>query len=281
MNTILVALLSSLLLASASPRSTSTPGTGTAPTGWEEGPVYVDSTDILYLESFPVQVHLLVQGSLPTPCHEAEWAVEEGADGISVRLWSVSDPGAICVDVLEPFEISIPLGSFETADLPVELDGEPVGRVVVGGTPSGTTAPSLVGAGWSFGMCVGYCLSDLVVDGDHLVLTGTDRREQATLFVNEGALTPAGRERIDAAVAALGDVILEPVYGCPDCADGGAAYLSFARDGVASRHEMEFGEPPAEIAELHEIAMSLIGSLERCETTELVHVAEGCVPVER
>ena len=77
MNTMLIALLSSLLLASASPGSTASPGTETAPTDGEEGPVYVDSTDILYLESFPVQVRLLVQGSLPTPCHEAAWAVEE------------------------------------------------------------------------------------------------------------------------------------------------------------------------------------------------------------
>lgn len=284
MNTMLVALLSILLFVGASADgSTASPGVAVAQTSAEEGPVYVDSTDILYLESFPVQVQLLVTGSLPTPCHEARWDVQESAAGISVRLWSESDPGAICADVLEPIEVSIPLGSFETASLPVDLNGQPVGRVEVGSAPapSGSTAPALIGAGWSFGMCIGYCLADLVVDGDRLVLSGTDRRDEAILFVNEGSLTPVGRERLDAALAAFGDAALEPVYGCPDCADGGAAYLSLARDGVASRSDMEFGEPPVELAELYEIAMSLIGSLESCEPSELTDVAEACAPVER
>ena len=45
---------------------------------------------------------------------------------------------------------------------PSTLNGEPVGRVEIGGEPTGTSAPSLLGAGWSFGMCAGYCIADLV-----------------------------------------------------------------------------------------------------------------------
>src|SRR5687768_12997691 len=117
METLIALLLSLLVLAgSAAEGSPPTGGPDVAPAGGEEGPVYVDSTDILYLESWPVQVRLVVTGSFPTPCHEASWAVEQTADGISVRLWSVSDPDAICIDVLEPFEVSIPLGSFESAN---------------------------------------------------------------------------------------------------------------------------------------------------------------------
>jgi hypothetical protein len=55
-------------------------------------PLYVDATDLLYLESYPVQVHLLVQGSLPTPCHEPVWQVRELDDRIDVRLWSEAAP---------------------------------------------------------------------------------------------------------------------------------------------------------------------------------------------
>jgi hypothetical protein len=251
-----------------------------------EDPVYVDTTDILYLESFPVQVRLVVAGSLPTPCHEASWEVETSADGIDVRLWSTADPDAICVGVLEPVEVSIPLGSFETADLPVTLNGEPVGRVTVGtaSTPGASPTPtmsSLVGAGWSFGMCAGFCVADLVIDGDRLVLTGAGHRPEETLFENHGSLTPAGRTRIDDALQALGDTPLEPVYGCPDCADGGAAYLSINRDGVASRHETEFGDPPAELAELDAFAKSLIDALQQCAANDLVEVGDDCVPYER
>ena len=282
MPTLIALLLSSLVLAgSATDGSPPAGSPDIAPTGGEEGPVYVDSTDLLYLESFPVQVRLVVTGSLPTPCHEAAWEVEQASDGISVRLWSVSDPGAVCADVLEPFEVSIPLGSFDGANLPVTLNGEPVGRVQIGATPTAQPTASLVGAGWSFGMCVGYCQADLEVRGDGLTLTGTDRPEAAALFENVGALTPEGRARLDAAVAALGSAPLDAVYGCPDCADGGAAYLSLVRDGVTARHDMEFGEPPPELAELYTIATSLIDSLERCEPSELATVGDGCQPVER
>ena len=54
------------------------------------GPVYLDATEILYLESFPVQVRLVLRGALPTPCHEAVWKIEEVGDKISVSLCSNS-----------------------------------------------------------------------------------------------------------------------------------------------------------------------------------------------
>jgi hypothetical protein len=263
--------VSGLTVAATEPSTPGTPG----------DPVYVDSTDIRYLESFPVQVHLVVRGSLPTPCHEAAWDVQAGADGIDVTLWSTTEPGAICVDVLEPVEVSIPLGSFEAADLPVSLNGEPVGRVTVGDPAPTTDGSSLAGAGWSFGMCAGFCVADLVVGGHRVVLSGTDHRPQGHLFENEGALTPAGRDRFDAALADLGDATLEPTYGCPDCADGGAAYLTITRDGVTTRHDMEFGHPPGALADLYALSMSVIDSLQRCEPSDLVATAGSCVPYER
>jgi hypothetical protein len=241
----------------------------------EEGPVYIDSVEILYLESFPVQVHLRVQGSLPTPCHEATWDVEQDEEGISVRLWSQADPEVICVQVLEPFEVAIPIGTFESASLPVMLNGEPVGRVEVGGQ-AGPEGQGLVGAGWSFGMCLGYCLADLAIDGSELTLTGSGREAEEPLFVHRGTLTALAQERIAAALEGLDGIVLEPVYGCPDCADGGAAYLLLAQDGVTSRHEMEYADPPAELAELHALAMGLISALETCESGDLVDVAADC-----
>jgi hypothetical protein len=93
----------------------------------DAGPVFVDWTDIILMESFPVQVALRVGGSLPTPCHRPVWEVNDDGSTIAVRLASVSDPAEICVQVLEPFEISIPLGSFESGSRTVTLNGDPVG----------------------------------------------------------------------------------------------------------------------------------------------------------
>lgn len=241
------------------------------------GPVFIDSTEILYLESFPVQVRLLVRGSLPTPCHEAQWAVEDEGWAIDVELWSVVLLGQVCAQVLEPFEVSIPLGSYESATTLVLLNGEQIGRLAIGAEPPSDPV-SLVAAGWSFGMCGGYCKADLVLAEGSLALTGSGWISDEPLFENRGTLTSAGRERIAAALTKLRGVALEPLYGCPDCADGGAAYLVLDRAGVASWYQMDFGRPPEILARLHDLALGMIDALETCVSDEVVTVADDCDP---
>lgn len=260
------------------------PGSNDNPTttttlGGIEGPVFVDSTEILYLESFPVQVRLVVRGSLPTPCHRAQWSVEDDGTAIEVTLWSVIALGQSCAQVLEPFEVSIPLGSFETSTSTVVLNGDEIGRLDLGAQPGGGEA-NLVGAGWSFGMCLGLCNADLVIDGEELVLTARDREKAEPLYENRGSLTTAGVERIAAVAERLRGVTLEAVYGCPDCADGGAFYLELTRDGASTRHDMEFGSPPPVLAELYGLATAIIDALETCVSTKLVTVGDDCIPWE-
>jgi hypothetical protein len=241
-----------------------------------DGEVFVEATELIVLESFPVQARLVVRGSLPTPCHEAMWEVDEVGQAIVVRLWSEPDPEDDCIQVIEPFEISIPLGSFESANSPVLLNGDEIGRLTIGSAPDAGDV-SLVGAGWSFGMCGGYCNADLDIEDDALVLTGSGHMGEEPLFVNRGVLTTVARERLDEATRRLDDD-LEPVYGCPDCADGGAAYVVLARGDTITRHDMEFGRPPEVLVELRDLATSLIGPLETCESNELVAVADDCTP---
>jgi hypothetical protein len=252
-------------------------GTETGPAGDGVGPVYIDSAEVLYLESWPVQVQLWVTGSVPTPCHEVAYEVQDFGSSLDVLLWSITDPAADCIAVLEPFELGIPLGSYESADLPVLLNGEQIGRIDLGDV---TPGPVLQGAGWSFGFCLGYCNADLHLDGDELVLTVSDRAGDSPLFINRGSLTAEGRASLDAALAALDGVKLEPVYGCPDCADGGAAHLDIVRGSETMRVEMGFGQPPEVLAELYVVAMSLIDSLETCEPGPLVETDAACSPYQ-
>jgi hypothetical protein len=184
----------------------------------------------------------------------------------------------MCVQVLEPFELAIHLGSFESADLPVVLNGQEVGRVVVGaeGRPD-----ALVGAGWSFGFCLERCVADLVIEGDDLALIGRHREDAEPLYANRGTLTAEGRALLDAAVAALSGVALEPRYGCPDCADGGAFSLELRRGDLVERVTMEYGAPPEVLAEVTAIASELISALESCTAGDLVEVAADCVAQDR
>jgi hypothetical protein len=97
----------------------------------QRGEVYIDSHDILILESFPPQFRLQVTGSLPTPCHELRAVVDEPDEQnqIHVEMYSLVDPAITCAQVLEPFEASISLGSFESGSYTVFVNGEQVGEI--------------------------------------------------------------------------------------------------------------------------------------------------------
>jgi len=268
-------LLSVALLISATASPVVSASAEVSPGLAARDPVYVDATDLLYLESYPVQVRLLVQGSLPTPCHEPAWEVTELEDRVDVLLWSEAQPGQLCITVLEPVEVSIPLGAWTSASLPVTLNGSEVGRIDIDGQAQPAEA-KLVGAGWSFGMCLGPCRADLEIEGTRVVLSGRDNMSDVPLFVNTGMLTALGQDRLGAALAGLDVGDLEALYGCPDCADGGAAYLAFSQGGQESRHDMEFGAPPEELTGPYELAMAFVSALETCRSSDLVSVAPDC-----
>ena len=97
----------------------------------ERGIVYIENTEILLLESYPVQVNLLVSGNLPNPCHKLR-AIAYPADDqnrIDVDVYSVFKSGEMCTQVLDPFEATIPLGAYTGGVYSVWLDGEEIGTI--------------------------------------------------------------------------------------------------------------------------------------------------------
>jgi len=85
---------------------------------------FVESVEFLFLESYPVQVKAIIRGTVPTPCHVAEaevGAVEDGRIGIDVSSRAPAD--AVCAQVIEPFELTVDVGSFETGEYVVVIDG--------------------------------------------------------------------------------------------------------------------------------------------------------------
>lgn len=95
----------------------------------ERGSVFVEGSEILLLESYPVQVELRVLGNLPTPCHVLKAHVDEPdqQNRIYVEVFSLSDPGKICAQVLKPFDIKVPLGSYSEGGYSVYLNEEYMG----------------------------------------------------------------------------------------------------------------------------------------------------------
>jgi hypothetical protein len=94
----------------------------------QPGPVYVDQVELGMLESFPVQVRLILYGTLPNPCAKFGWQVgEPDAQGrIEVQAFSLQETGLACIQVLQPMQETIPLGAFTAGSFSVWLNGEQV-----------------------------------------------------------------------------------------------------------------------------------------------------------
>ncbi|MFV1860058.1 MAG: hypothetical protein ACC647_12005, partial [Anaerolineales bacterium] len=98
--------------------------------GFVRGPVYVDETELIFLESFPVQVELVLRGSLPTPCATLEWRAEtpDEQGRIMVEAFSLQDPAVDCIQILQEMDERLPLGSYADGSYSVWLNGELVGE---------------------------------------------------------------------------------------------------------------------------------------------------------
>ena len=94
------------------------------------GEFYLDNASLLIMESYPLQINLQVTGNLPTPCHHLRVTVAPpDQDGrINVEVFSVADPNALCAQVLEPVDTSIPLGSFPPGHYSVWVNGQLAGE---------------------------------------------------------------------------------------------------------------------------------------------------------
>ncbi len=95
--------------------------------GSTDGEVWITKTDLLIMESFPIQVSLQVEGEKPTPCHEIFWTAEDDGETIEITMISQVNSDQACAQVIEPFMISVPLGSWADESRDVVLNGEPVG----------------------------------------------------------------------------------------------------------------------------------------------------------
>jgi inhibitor of cysteine peptidase len=114
-----VALLA-LGLLSCGPAVQPTPTPGPGPGGVIKGEPVVESVDVQILESFPVQVHAVVRGSLGDGCTTLD-EVTTSREGnlLRIRLTSQRPADAVCTLALVPFEevvaldvVGLPAGQY-------------------------------------------------------------------------------------------------------------------------------------------------------------------------
>ena len=90
-------------------------------------------TDIVFLETFPVQVRLIVEGELPNPCSHLGWYVMPGDDQgrIEVALYADEPTETACIQVVASYSQVIPIGAFERGSYAVFLNDQPVEEFVL------------------------------------------------------------------------------------------------------------------------------------------------------
>jgi len=90
------------------------------------GPVFLDSVNLLTMESFPLQFSLSLAGNLPTPCHQLRVAVSppDAENKIVLEVYSVFAADTACAEMLKGFTENVPLGSFPAGHYTVWINGE-------------------------------------------------------------------------------------------------------------------------------------------------------------
>jgi hypothetical protein len=94
------------------------------------GTVFLNEASLIIRESFPPQISLTLAGDLPTPCNQlrVEVSPADPENKIVVDVYSVVNPDEVCIQVIEPFEESIDLGTFPTGHYTVWVNGEMAGE---------------------------------------------------------------------------------------------------------------------------------------------------------
>jgi len=169
---------------------------------------------------------------------------QAGAPGIQRLFFEARAPGTthLKLGYMRVWESLPPLQTFD------------IGFIVNGGIVPLPIPPLGIRIGTSFGECLGYCWKEVILD------------EEAIVVIARGWDTEAYPEKIYAEkmkselwvqlqTAADFSTLerMDEVYGCPDCADGGAEWVTMNLSGRIETVKFEYGAKLKPLAELLEL----------------------------
>lgn len=93
--------------------------------------VYLDSSDIQTVSTFPPEYLIVLQGSLPTPCHFLRIQIDppDQNNNIYIKAYSVTDPNMTCAQTLQSFEATLPLKDLIPVRYAVWINGEKIAEI--------------------------------------------------------------------------------------------------------------------------------------------------------
>jgi hypothetical protein len=92
--------------------------------------VEIKDSGVVKLESDPLQVKIHLVGTLPNPCHFLRVNPSQPDDQkrIQVDVYSVTKPGEVCTEVIQNFDVEVPLGSLSSGHYLIYINGELLGE---------------------------------------------------------------------------------------------------------------------------------------------------------
>ena len=106
----------------------------------------------------------------------------------------------------------------------------------------------IIRSGTSYGMCIGYCVRNLDLSGTqatyYMLSYNSDKYPYKTI---SGEIS---KIEWNALVAEIDDATIQEmkdVYGCPDCADGGAEWVEIVTKTYTKKITFEVSNVPEEI----------------------------------
>ncbi len=104
-----------------------------------------------------------------------------------------------------------------------------------------------IGYGSSFGMCVGYCINNLSISDEKVIFSKSKNGHAPDIKTCTSTLSASEAKAFkklieDSKISALPERI-----GCPDCADGGAEWVSVVSGSKEYKVVFEYGKAPKEL----------------------------------
>jgi hypothetical protein len=101
----------------------------------KKGTAEVTTAQVIQLPTDPPQYVVHITGDTPTPCHKLRVSVDvsKNDNRVVMESYSVFDPKVICLQMVQPFEVTVPLGKLPVNDYTVWLNGQQVGEIKASG----------------------------------------------------------------------------------------------------------------------------------------------------
>ncbi len=100
-----------------------------------QGVAEATSAQVIQLQADPPKYVVHITGNTPTPCHKLRVSVviSKGDNRVVMKAYSVFDPKVICLQVIHPFDVTVPIDKLPINDYTVWLNDQQVGEIKASG----------------------------------------------------------------------------------------------------------------------------------------------------